>query len=252
MKRATSSCLALLPVFLLPLAAPAQDDTPSAYVYAMYWYCKFSPQYDARIDQVMAIDAEVLGAVQEKGLVQNWGIYKHQTGGRWRRLRFHIAPTMQGLWDAQEAMAAEYRSLGPPPYDSGDLCYEHDDYVWAQVTGNPGNGDGEANVAFSTYYVCDAAEEQRADEIVSEDFSSIMNGLVDSGKLTNWAWLEHVIGGEYRRLYTMTASSHAAMLVARGEMAAALRGDAAERFEEFNRICPSHSDYMWDVQHSGN
>lgn len=253
MNRMPIGVLALVPILLLPLGTSAQDDASTAYVYASYWYCKLGPQYDARIDEVQETDAEVLKTIQEKGLIQNWGIYKHQTGGRWRRLQFHIAPTMQGLWDAQEAMGPEYRSRGPAPYDRAELCYAHEDYVWTRVTGSPldGDGGGEASVAFSTYYVCDPAEEQRADAIVSADFASIMNGLVESGKLVNWAWLEHVIGGEYRRLYSMTAASHAAMLVARGEMAAAMRGDAAERFREFNTICPSHSDYMWDIMHSG-
>ena len=57
-----------------------------------------------------------------------------------------------------------------------------------------------------------------------------------------------LVGGEYRRLLSATGSDHKSMMRARAEIAAAFNEGRTKRgFNQFNQICHSHQDYMWDI-----
>ena len=72
---------------------------------------------------------------------------------------------------------------------------------------------------------------------------------VASGGLSTWTWLKHSVGGEYRRLLSLTANDHVTMLKTREAIGNELRqGRLARRLEQLNDICPQREDYMWDIQ----
>ena len=71
--------------------------------------------------------------------------------------------------------------------------------------------------------------------------------MVADGKLMTWGWNEHIVGGEYRRLATMSAAD---MKAAHGGARCA-RGSARQdnpAGDMVTDICPSHADYMWEIK----
>ena len=72
---------------------------------------------------------------------------------------------------------------------------------------------------------------------------------IEQGNLVSWGWLQHNVGGQYRRLLAYTASDHKQMLRTRNAIYDELYDRRMRRVTlEFDDICPSHEDYMWDVQ----
>ncbi|MGQ0384776.1 MAG: hypothetical protein ACT4UP_08880, partial [Gammaproteobacteria bacterium] len=99
--------------------------------------------------------------------------------------------------------------------------------------------------AFSVYYVCDQNREAQADELVKRVFAPVYDKLVAEGKLKSWGWNEHIVGSQFRRLETYSATDMKAVLEAREAIIAALQDDPLG--ETFTEICGSHADYMWEI-----
>jgi hypothetical protein len=132
----------------------------------------------------------------------------------------------------------------------GKICNSHDDYIWRNVAGSTGTGTAAiAGAAFSTYFVCDSREAQ-ADAIVKQSFAATYDKMVADGKLTSWGYLEHIVGGRFRRLATMTAVDIKSLLAARAEINQVLTDNPLG--DTFTSICDSHDDYIWEVKASGN
>ena len=55
------------------------------------------------------------------------------------------------------------------------------------------------------------------------------------------------MGGEYRKLQTMTAPDHKSLMAARGDAIEALYDDDNEAGAEFSEICGPHVDYIWNI-----
>ena len=85
--------------------------------------------------------------------------------------------------------------------------------------------------------------------MVDSQFAPMHDKLVGDGKLTSWGWAEHIIGGKYRRLATMTAPTMEALIAAREAIVAAAEHDPLN--EVFTSICGSHQDYIWNVKDQG-
>lgn len=240
----------LLAAVLVPLACVAQqeedEDGPVAYSYATYMYCKVGEANEARVDEIAKENAAVFDAVLEEGTMTAWGWLAHQTGGKWRRLSYFSADTIEALWDVQDALNEKFAALpdGGNNAEFFKLCYAHDDYVWGVLAGS--DTDSRGDVSMSVYHVCDIAREDRADEIMKNDFAPVMDKAVEDGKIASWGWLSHIVGGKYRRLQTMTGESYQSVLKARGEILGAILD--MESAQEFTDICGSHSDYLWDIQ----
>lgn len=66
------------------------------------------------------------------------------------------------------------------------------------------------------------------------------------GKLTTWGWMEHIVGGEYRRLATMTAGDVTSLMAARSAVVAAFQDDPLA--DTLTDICGSHTDYIWEIK----
>ncbi len=225
-------------------AAQAADEPAESFVYGTYMVCDVSQQ--DRADEIFeTLDKQFYEAAVGDGSLTSFSYYGHQTGGRWRRGLFMVAPSITALLDAQKKIGDQADAKNEKLSDEyGKICNAHDDYIWRTVAGNAGTmAPGKA--AFSTYYVCGSRETQ-ADAIVTQVFAPLYDKMVTDGKLTSWGYLEHIVGGRFRRLATMTAPDMTALMAAREEINETLTdnplGDA------FTEICDSHDDYMWDVK----
>jgi hypothetical protein len=236
-------------------SAVAQDDESSSrpFVYSTYYECDFADQGLA--DMIYkSVQAPIYDAAVDDGTISGWGWLVHHTGGKWRRANYYTAPTIEALLAAQDTLAERVEKADPQAAASlSRICGAHDDYIWQSVTGSGGEGSiavaksGEAGV--SQYMVCKMSEQTRADELVKGVVAPIYDQLVADGKLSGWGWLEHAVGGEYRRLLTMRGADHATVLEAWGEAIDQLAEKHEAEMKEFDDICYSHQDYMWDIAH---
>jgi len=234
-------------VALSTSAVAQEDEGPSKFTYATYFYCDVTGQ--ERADEIVkSAEAPVYDGLVKEGKISAWGWLAHHTGGKWRRLQYHQAPTIEALLDAQEEMGKRLDASMDDALSTelGKICNAHEDYIWGVEAGSAGDTRGKAG--FSVYYVCNESKEERADEIFKKDFAPLLNKYVAAGKLTSWGWQSHWVGGKYRRLQTMSATSHKALLKARGELLEEMYADDNAAGKEFTEICGSHTDYMWDIQ----
>lgn len=240
--------IALLSLAALASPAIAQEKAEEAttFTYATYFYC--DPTGEERVDEIVkTINAPVYDQMVKDGVITGWGWLAHHTGGKWRRIQYHQSDSLEGLLDAQDEMDKRFADTDQAAdKEFGKTCRSHDDYIWEAKAGSSADSRGKAG--FSVYYVCDETRETRADEIFTKNFGPIMDKYVEAGKLTSWGWSSHWVGGKYRRLQTMTAGNHKALLKARGELIEEMYPEGSEVGQEFTEICGSHSDYMWNIQ----
>ena len=225
-----------------------EQEGPIAFTYATYQYCKLSGQ--DRMDEIFKeTEAPIYDELVEEGAFASWGWLAHHTGGKWRRAFYFQNETLDGLLDALDAMQAKFAALDGED-EGADICYAHDDYIWTVELTSQAPGEGRADAGLSVYYVCNENKEERADELFESTFAPHLDKAIAEGKLATWGWSAHFIGGKYRRLQTVTGADHKAILAARGELIAALYGgdEPDPAAVEFNEICGSHSDYLWDIQ----
>ena len=241
---------ALIPGLLLIMGvAVAQDDeAPERYTYATYHYCDTSNEGIAD-EFVKEKETPVMDKLVDDGVFLSWGWLRHHTGGQWRRIRYFqtssLNDALAGLDKMGEAFEAAY---GDDDSEGiGVSCKRHDDYVWQAKAGTIGTERGTAGL--SVYFNCKITDESRADEIVAEHFAPIYDKLVEEGKITSWGWQSHVLGGWFRRLFTMTGKDYGTLMDARGEALAAQYGEGNEAGQEFAKICSGHHDYLWDIVH---
>jgi hypothetical protein len=252
----TARCLvlSLITVLVLPAVAAAQGEEKPAtgYVYSTYFECEVSRQW--RADEIMkSLIAPAYDAAVEKGQLASWGWLAHHTGGKWRRVLYYSAPTVEALLAAQEAIDAATGQANPDAdREFGSICGAHEDYIWQVGTSSRGMGlipVDRGEVGFSVYLECEMGEEERADEIVATVFAPIYNRHVADGTLASWGWLKHHVGGEWRRLLTMTGTDHASLLAARDAIIDEMVGKHEAVTKEYDDICDSHQDYMWNIVH---
>lgn len=228
--------------------AQAQDQAAESYIYGTYQVCDLAKQ--DRADEIFAqLDKPILDAAIADKSITSYGYYAHHTGGRWRRASFTTGPSVQALLDAQKKMGeqadATNKKLGK---EYSAICNGHDDYIWRRVAGNAGAVMPDSGgAAFSTYYVCDGSRETQADAIVSQVLAPVYDKMVADGKLKSWGWLEHIVGGQFRRVATMSAADVKSLMAARAEAVQAMDNEMGNAFGE---ICDSHADYIWDVKYS--
>jgi hypothetical protein len=220
-------------------------DEKESFIYVTYFNCDVS--LEDRIDKLVEeVDKPVFDAAVEDGTISGWGWLAHHTGGKWRRARYHSANSVEQLIAALDAIDEKQDEKATA--EMGEICKSHDDYIWRGVTGSGGDilATERGKVGLSAYYVCDAREGV-ADEIVKTVFAPVYDSQVADGKLTSWGWAEHIVGGKYRRLGTMTAKDWPSLFAARDSILEA--GQDSELAREFADICGSHVDYMWEIRY---
>jgi hypothetical protein len=245
MRSISRTCLtvALGLAWLTGAAQSPNSDEQDTYIYATYYVCDLNQQEEA--DRITAGDmAPIYDRAMDEGLIAGWGWLAHQTGGRWRRLSYFSAGSIDELIAAQARISEQEDPRAAERFNAA--CGAHDDYIWRNVArGGSESEDGRGAVSLSTYYVCDIAREDRADEIFEAALTPIYDQLVRDGLIRSWNWHEHVVGGEYRRLANMAADNWSQIFRAIDAYVAA--SSASELGREMYEICNSHADYMWDI-----
>ena len=241
----------VLPACLCLLAAPAamgQDQPAERFIYATYSYCDFSKQ--ERHDEIYEqVQKPLLEAAMKDGTINYYGYLVHQTGGQWRRAAVHGAGSVQALLDAQKKIGDQAdadeknKRLGA---EASAICPSHDDYIWRTVAGNVGTAN-RGGAAFSTYYVCDQTRESQADAVVTGMLAPVFDKMVADGKLKSWGWLEHIVGGKYRRLATISATDVKALMEARSAIVDAMEDNPGG--DMLTAVCGEHTDYIWELKH---
>jgi hypothetical protein len=238
--------LIVLGVFVcLSNVVMAQDEKES-YIYVTYFTCDVTQQ--DRADEIVdKVDKPIYDAAVEDGIIDGWGWLAHHTGGKWRRARYHSAGSVEELIAALDTIG-EQQDEQDEADEFGKICNSHDDYIWRGVTGSGGDmlATARGKVGLSAYYVCDSRE-SAADEIVQSVFAPVYDEHIGEGKLTSWGWAEHIVGGKYRRLATMTAENWPSLFAARASIIEA--GDDSELGRQFGEICDSHADYLWEIRY---
>lgn len=246
--------ITLIAALVLPAVAGAQSEEkpPTGYVYTTYFECEVDRQW--RADEIMkSVMAPAWDAAVEKGQAVSWGWLAHHTGGTWRRALYYSAPTLEALLAAPVGVrAATAEANANANREFAAICGAHEDYIWQVGTSSRGMGlvavdRGEAG--FSVYLECEIGEEERADEIVTTVFAPIYNRHVAEGNIASWGWLKHHVGGEWRRLLTMTGKDHLSLLTARDAIIEEMISKHGAETDEYDDICDSHQDYMWDIVH---
>ncbi len=96
--------------------------------------------------------------------------------------------------------------------------------------------------ARGVYYRCDQSKEGLADLIVEGTVAPVLDGLVSGGSISSWGWLEHDVGGPWRRVLYWIAPDRNALLDATDQIEAEVPDVA---LQQLSAICPSHDDYIW-------
>lgn len=240
--------LVFIAVVAAPLASAAQGEPgPDRYFYATYFNCQTDTE-DRADELVNQHTAPIFDAAVDDGAILGWGWQAHHTGGQWRRIRYYVSDSMAGLLTARETVSRR-ADAGDTGEEFSRICPTHDDYIW-QVKSGTAADTKRAIAAFSVYHVCSIEGEDRVDEIVEKVFAPVYNKAVAEGKIKSWGWSAHVVGGQYRRLSTMTATSFPELVEARAAIMSAIHGDGGNaEANEFTTICTSHADYLWEVLH---
>jgi hypothetical protein len=239
----------LLMLVAVPSTVIAQDDQgPIGYSYVTYYVCDVATQ--GNMDNIVeANEKPVFDKRVEDGDLIAWGYLSHFTGGRWRRAQYHVSATMA---DALDNQARVFKDIYADNREGGqarsEACAAHDDYLWAVEAGSP-PGTERGDVSLSVYFVCDVADQERADEIFAAVYAPKLDEFRSDGQIASWSWQSHVLGGEYRRLQTVTGDNYAAVTAARIETIRHVNGKHPELGREFSKICDEHTDYLWDIVH---
>jgi hypothetical protein len=244
--RVVSVCAAA--VVLAATVVPAEEAT--SYVIGQYFRCN-----EAKEERADAIYKETAAPILEKqvkaGSLTTIGWSRHWLGGEWRRLLYMIGTDLTKMVAARDAYIDELiKQHAPVAEEMSSICPSHDDYVWAVVAGSqPAGkvGTSRPAVAMTTYFQCGASQEDEADAIVKTAFAPVFEQQVKDGKIASWAWIQHVLGGKYRRALVLDGSTHAGMLTFWNSVTPALEKAAPELGRRFNEICSSHTDYIWDL-----
>lgn len=237
--------ITLIVFALLGGTAIAQEQEES-YIYTTYYHC--DPTREERADELVeAIDKPIYEAAIKAGDISGWGYLVHHTGGTWRRAQYHRAGSVVEALDALDKLG-EARQDSDERNEIGEICNSHDDYIWRGITGSGGNvlSSERGKVGLSVYYVCDNRE-AAADEIVKTTIAPVYNANVGKGKLASWGYAEHIVGGKYRRLATMTAADWPSLFEARAAIIEAIGDNPLG--QAYSAICDSHSDYLWEIRH---
>lgn len=242
------STMALVSIALTSGAAMAQDEeSADSYVYATYFVCDVTGQ--ERADELVAsVWKPIYDAAVKDGTINGWGWLAHHTGGKWRRISYFSASSIDGLMAAQDKIGPAIDEASGDSKEFGKICNAHDDYIWHGVAGSGGDmlATPRGKVGLSAYHVCEMATESRADDLVKTVFAPVYNAHVGDGKLRSWGWSEHIVGGKYRRLATMTADDWPTLFKMRASIFEAM--DDNKLADQFVDICGSHSDYLWEIQ----
>ena len=98
----------------------------------------------------------------------------------------------------------------------------------------------------ATYYRCDYVRQARADTLYRQVIGPAVDRQVKAGNLTSWGFSSHRMGGAWRRVETWTAPSLQKLMAAQDAYVADIEKTNPKAAAEFDAICGSHDDYIWN------
>lgn len=101
--------------------------------------------------------------------------------------------------------------------------------------------------AYATYFVCSPDGESRADEIIRTSFKPNYDAAVEHGDILSWTWMQHYVGGNWRRALVIVAADMNMLLDASGALGEIIQDSTPEAGRAFSAICSSHEDYIWQT-----
>ena len=121
--------------------------------------------------------------------------------------------------------------------------------VFLMLAGNSVAQEQEANAnyIYATYFVCSPDGESRADEIINTSFKPHYDAAVEHGDILSWTWMQHYVGGYWRRVLVIVASDMDSLLDASGALGEIISDKTPEAGRSFSAICSSHEDYIWET-----
>jgi hypothetical protein len=227
--------------------APAQGD--QVFILATYFHCN-SATVQRADDAVDKVYKKTLEGLVSAGTVSSYGWLGKFVGGEWLRAGYFTGSNLEDVLAASVSVPLP-RSDDHPKMDRKAIdenCSSGEDYVWHVLSGSDPRAS-RGKVSFSTYYVCDQTRETQADALVKNILGARYDKLVGEKKLTTWTWAEHIIGGKYRRLSTMSAENLKALIEAREALVAGEEHDPVN--QAMTSICGSHQDVIWEVLNQG-
>lgn len=238
MKWQTFFALAVSALLLAP-AAQAQS------LVATYYNCGTANEDEA--DFIMnTVFAPLLQSHVDAGDISSWGWIEHQAGGSWRRILTLGAPDQSTLVTQWGVITGEMEEEHPnATHRFNEICGTHDDYIWELTSTSEGvDPNATPDAWISTYFVCNEATEARADELMAA-MAPAYDPHIAAGHIAGWSWYTHVVGGQFRRLLTVSGSNAVSVLEGRGLVIADLTANYGDELAEFSSICSSHVDYLW-------
>jgi hypothetical protein len=246
----TSCWLSFASALIIPAFAAAQESPPPSFSYATYFECD-----PAREDRADALMREAFSPIFERHVaakrLTGWGWLAHNLGGHWRRAGFMVASSRDAALDGQSAVLKDMQARGKAFAELTSICPRHEDYIWRRVASSRRGGQGappRSAARVGVYYECNAARASRADTLVMQALAPIWDRHVEPEAVSSWSWHQHVVGGKYRRLLLLDGGSHKIVLTAIDSILAQTAKERPAEGKEFSEICPSHQDYLWDIQ----
>ena len=105
----------------------------------------------------------------------------------------------------------------------------------------------QPSYAYATYFICSPDRESRVDEIVESSFKPHYDAAVEHGDILSWSWMQHYVGGTWRRVLVLIASDMDMLLDASGALGEIVSDQTPEAGRAFSEICYSHEDYIWET-----
>jgi hypothetical protein len=234
---------------VLTASAVFAQDSSDRFTMGTYYRCNQgdAAKADAIYEEHIA---PFMKAEQSAGRIQAFGYLKHRSGGEWRRLEYAIGSNLDQMMDSRDALikmteSAEHQKA----LDEFDrICPSHDDYIWRVKASSQSAaevGQDRAPFGSSTYWICNA-QESEADAIVESVFAPVLNQRVKDGAIASWVWMEHIMGGQYRRLLVMDGASEKALISNWAGLQDALQKASPDMSRRFSEICHIHTDYIWE------
>lgn len=106
------------------------------------------------------------------------------------------------------------------------------------------------NYIYATYFYCDTARQEEADELVKKNTAPIYDAAVADGTIKGWGWMAHHTGGKWRRLQYHASDTIEGLLAAQETIQQRIEA-AGSANDGFAQICGAHDDYIWKSE-AGN